>query len=253
MASRARRVHRLVRDGMQTSAAAARTTKVVCPGMAGGSQLGTFTDCRCALFLCSPSSSNRRRRRPRRRRTRRRRRPRQCRHSFLMPSAANAPSDTPRALPPVPTDDVPSSLHDGDEPLLPPKITLDGFPDAPDTPSGLKDVFLSAPSSPMREALSPPAYSNTPPDSPAMTPVSATLGIPSSSGEGKPKKPNPFVDLLETEKTYVDLLSGIIRVRCSSQTYAYANRSLICSYGVTESRFGVVPIEPSPFRAGLHV
>lgn len=38
--------------------------------------------------------------------------------------------------------------------------------------------------------------------------------LPSPSGDDKgKKKSNPLTDLVETEKVYVDLLTGIIRVR----------------------------------------
>ena len=48
-----------------------------------------------------------------------------------------------------------------------------------------------------------------------ITPISPTgSGFPTSlpPSDAKPKKSNPLVDLIETEKTYVDLLTGIIRV-----------------------------------------
>lgn len=43
-----------------------------------------------------------------------------------------------------------------------------------------------------------------------MSPASPTS--PVASNESKPKKSNPLIDLIETEKLYVDQLTGIIRV-----------------------------------------
>jgi ABC-type nitrate/sulfonate/bicarbonate transport system ATPase subunit len=47
-----------------------------------------------------------------------------------------------------------------------------------------------------------------------LNPSPRTASSPSSS-DGRAKRSNPLVDLIETEKIYVDQLSGIIRVRCS--------------------------------------
>ena len=48
-----------------------------------------------------------------------------------------------------------------------------------------------------------------------MTPIGSNHSSvpPSPSVDGRPKKTNPLTDLIDTEKTYVDLLTGIIRVR----------------------------------------
>lgn len=47
------------------------------------------------------------------------------------------------------------------------------------------------------------------------TPTSPTSfsALPSPSADGKSKKSNPLIDLVETERLYVDQLTGIIRVR----------------------------------------
>jgi hypothetical protein len=39
------------------------------------------------------------------------------------------------------------------------------------------------------------------------------MSFSSTQPEGKPKKANPLNDLIDTEKRYVELLTGIIRVR----------------------------------------
>lgn len=48
-----------------------------------------------------------------------------------------------------------------------------------------------------------------------MTPIGAAHSSvpPSPSADGRPKKVNPLTDLIDTEKIYVDTLTGIIRVR----------------------------------------
>lgn len=55
------------------------------------------------------------------------------------------------------------------------------------------------------------------PRSGLITPVSPAVFDPSSQSapadRKSQKKPNPLTDLIETEKVYVDLLTGIIRVR----------------------------------------
>jgi hypothetical protein len=85
------------------------------------------------------------------------------------------------------------------------------------------------PSEPMVHApLEPgPSYSNQnnePPDLNSLQ-ISSPPFSPTSSGNASPitpnhpehdqkpaKRPNPLIDLIDTEKSYVDLLSGIIRV-----------------------------------------
>lgn len=141
-----------------------------------------------------------------------------------MLSGNNTPSTSSKALPPLSKDDdlppPPPSPSQGNvtetPPPPPPKITLDDLPGLPNLNLGLKDSLHSAPGSPLREALSPHAFA-TPPDSPAFSVGSSSMmGPPSPTADSsRPKKLNPFVDLLETEKTYVETLSGIIRVRYS--------------------------------------
>ena len=48
-----------------------------------------------------------------------------------------------------------------------------------------------------------------------MTPIGSTHSSvpPSPSQDPRPRKVNPLTDLIETEKTYVEFLTGIIRVR----------------------------------------
>ena len=107
--------------------------------------------------------------------------------------------DIPLHLPPIPPislDDITSLARDSSSPKS--NHTL------PRTPS---DVSLPPPDTSL---LSPATSGNN-------TPIS-----PSSPGGAPklPKKPNPLVDLVETEKTYVDLLGGIIRV-CESLAAVY--------------------------------
>jgi hypothetical protein len=69
----------------------------------------------------------------------------------------------------------------------------------------------------------------------------------SDPSTGKPRKVNPLVDLVETEKAYVERLTGIIRVR-----RMHGSR-LSRPHAGTESRVRLVAIEPSPSRAGQNV
>ena len=55
------------------------------------------------------------------------------------------------------------------------------------------------------------------------TDTSAETQTPTTSG-AKAKKANPLIDLIDTEKTYVDNLTGIIRVGVLWR--------LVCSHGV---------------------
>ncbi|KAH8120387.1 hypothetical protein DFH11DRAFT_59126 [Phellopilus nigrolimitatus] len=122
-----------------------------------------------------------------------------------------------KALPPVFKDDdlpppPPSPLRDFGvpSPPPPPKITLEDLLNDPEG-SLVEDGRMSAPNSPLRQALSPSIA--TPPESPSFSPgSSAMIGPPSPTADAsRARKANPFVDLLETEKSYVDTLSGIIR------------------------------------------
>lgn len=88
-----------------------------------------------------------------------------------------------------------------------------------------------------------------------LTPMSSagfdpTLPSPSGDDKGK-KKSNPLTDLVETEKVYVDLLTGIIRVRRSLHD-VYADRTgtyVRCA----ESCGSMVSLEPATTRAGFYV
>jgi len=46
-----------------------------------------------------------------------------------------------------------------------------------------------------------------------MSPSPTDLSPQPQAKQPSSKKPNPLVDLIDTEKTYVELLTGIIRVR----------------------------------------
>ena len=62
-----------------------------------------------------------------------------------------------------------------------------------------------------------------------------------SSPDSRAKRSNPLVDLIETEKLYVDQLTGVIRVGCSS--YCLPAPYLISLLIVhTESRGGMVAL-----------
>jgi hypothetical protein len=63
------------------------------------------------------------------------------------------------------------------------------------------------------EALNVPLTPTTP-----TTPTSPFVSSapPSPAADGKSKKSNPLIDLVETEKLYVEQLTGIIRVRADN-------------------------------------
>lgn len=125
--------------------------------------------------------------------------------------------------------------------MLPPKITLDHLPSPttgprsagpPRSPDGLSlPSVISPPGSPM-------SFSS------GFAPPSPTLAAPAD----RPKKTNPFVDLIETEKVYVDTLSGIIRV-CAHNILNTLRFAEICA----ESSFGMVEVKPSSERTRRHV
>lgn len=79
------------------------------------------------------------------------------------------------------------------------------------------------------------------------TPTSpnVTSAPPSPSTEGKPKKSNPLIDLIETEKVYVDQLTGIIRVcaTASISLYFYKFHALIQKIAAAWSRSNLPPPE----------
>lgn len=137
-----------------------------------------------------------------------------------MASSFNAAMTRPKELPPVSVDDdlpppPPSPLRPtgGPPPDPPPKNTSGG--QVPLSSAVKDDQFLPRPPN-IREVFS--SSSLTPPESPSFSSGSSAIhGPPSpnslSETASRSKKVNPFVDLLETEKIYVDTLSGIIRVR----------------------------------------
>jgi hypothetical protein len=83
-------------------------------------------------------------------------------------------------------------------------------------------------------------YGNLPP-SPS-TPLSP------ADGSGRGKKTNPLVDLIETEKIYVDQLTGIIRVCPVVIIISGAKLS-----SIIESRVGMVKEQPATARVRWYV
>lgn len=72
---------------------------------------------------------------------------------------------------------------------------------------------------------------------------------PSPSADGRPKKSNPLLDLIDTEKLYVDLLTGIIRVRVSRVIRCISHLPILH----IESRCGMVSFQFTSARVGYHV
>jgi hypothetical protein len=72
------------------------------------------------------------------------------------------------------------------------------------------------------------------------TPTSPSVlsAPPSPSADGKSKKSNPLIDLVETEKLYVEQLTGIIRVRADN----YTNCAWLTNANHTENCGGMVSI-----------
>ncbi|PFH54561.1 hypothetical protein AMATHDRAFT_72337 [Amanita thiersii Skay4041] len=91
--------------------------------------------------------------------------------------------------------------------------THDLLPPLPDTPSSLPQIPTSKPPS----SKSPPSHlSNIPtniPHDPATptTPRTPTTPTSPTSPDSKPRRLNPLNDLIETEKFYVEQLTGVIR------------------------------------------
>lgn len=75
-----------------------------------------------------------------------------------------------------------------------------------------------------------------------LNPSPRTASSPSSS-DGRAKRSNPLVDLIETEKIYVDQLSGIIRVRCSPGHFSCHYSSSIQKVASAWSRTNLPPHE----------
>lgn len=92
-----------------------------------------------------------------------------------------------------------------------------------------------------------------------LTPVTPMPGemppSPSAQSADKAKKSNPLTDLIETEKLYVEQLTGIIRVRLSFTVLhkSAVERSRPLFYEYTESRLGMVAVQPPAPRIGYHV
>lgn len=128
-------------------------------------------------------------------------------------------------LPPTPPSDGGEDVY---SPPLPPKIVHDSdygssessglLPPIPTLPSlGSLDhsalLFAANPAYVRVEHYVTSTIALNVPLTPS-TPTSPTSSGPSSpSGDGKSKKSNPLIDLIETEKLYVEQLTGIIRVR----------------------------------------
>ncbi|KAI9060198.1 hypothetical protein FKP32DRAFT_1668235 [Trametes sanguinea] len=120
--------------------------------------------------------------------------------SFAKPLPPPAKDEKLPSLPPLDFDAPPA-------PPPPPKIVHDHVPDAPNQqykPLAPIDVKASL-------AVSDLSLGSAP-----LTPLSPSPGslpsLPSSpSSDGKSRKANPLTDLIDTEKVYVELLTGIIR------------------------------------------
>ncbi|KAH8102432.1 hypothetical protein BXZ70DRAFT_1006358 [Cristinia sonorae] len=96
-----------------------------------------------------------------------------------------------------------SHNREDDPPRIPPSDRDDA--DEPPPPPPVKNI---PPPIDTAASLAVPELDPTLP----MTPISPSLHPPRSpAADGKPKKVNPLTDLVETEKVYVDLLTGIIR------------------------------------------
>ena len=79
-----------------------------------------------------------------------------------------------------------------------------------------------------------------------LSPVSPS-SLPSAME--KTRKYSPLTDLIESEKAYVELLTGIIRVRLTSPLH-FISCLIVCT---TESGCCLVTIESSPTRTRRHV
>ncbi|RDX52042.1 hypothetical protein OH76DRAFT_1481112 [Lentinus brumalis] len=122
------------------------------------------------------------------------------------------------ALPDLPSKPLPPPAKDEQLPSLPP---LDfGVPPPP--PKIVQDLAPDEPPPPPHKPLAPIdvkaslAASDLSLGSAPLTPLTPAPGVlppvpASPSADGKGKKANPLTDLIETEKVYVDLLTGIIR------------------------------------------
>ncbi|TFK41067.1 hypothetical protein BDQ12DRAFT_626255 [Crucibulum laeve] len=114
-------------------------------------------------------------------------------NTFTQPSKPLPPPVGDSKLPPPPPPDFRDSIVVSPPPP-PPKFSQS-------SPASDSPQFLSFPSSTSLDAgLSVP-----------LTPTTPTTPTSPSSSDVKPKKSNPLADLIDTEKLYVDELTGIIR------------------------------------------
>ncbi|KAI0936527.1 hypothetical protein AcV5_004640 [Taiwanofungus camphoratus] len=123
--------------------------------------------------------------------------------ALAIPSKPLPPPAKLEKLPPPP----PTEAHHDDwstSPPPPPKIVHGSSPEIAQGPNRpLPQIDVSASLHAFHPALG----------SAPLTPNSAVSPSvpPSPSADGRPKKSNPLLDLIDTEKLYVDLLTGIIR------------------------------------------
>ena len=137
-----------------------------------------------------------------------------------MASSFNPSLHLPKALPlVVKNDDLPPAPSSplrpmpGPPPMPPPKSATEAQIQAQSMLPTVGEQ-LSDHSPRTTEVLSPSDVATSAPDSPSSQPAASGPPSPGAQPTNMPrsKKANPFVDLLETEKIYVDTLSGIIRV-----------------------------------------
>lgn len=119
----------------------------------------------------------------------------QARSKQLPPLGFSKDDELPLPPPPI------SPISSDPRPSPPPKTMYEGGMGNP--PIYSRDD--RPPPSPQTD-LPNPSFLTSPPGSPAFP------GSGPVAADARPKKVNPFVDLMETEKSYVDTLSGIIRV-----------------------------------------
>lgn len=162
------------------------------------------------------------------------------------------------SLPPTPPQDHPLSFSP--PPHLPPKSNPHYDYDPSSLSKGLRPppapIHIPAPddfldqSDPLRSfSTAAPHRAFFPLDPNGLNTGSGTPTSPASS-DIRAKRTNPLVDLIDTEKLYIDQLTGIIRVGYPSHHLLEAVPVLMVD---TESRFGMVALEsPSP-RPRPHV
>ncbi|KAI0800876.1 hypothetical protein C8Q74DRAFT_1364547 [Fomes fomentarius] len=121
-----------------------------------------------------------------------------------LPSKPLPPPVKDDKLPSLPPLDFDRDYDELSKPPPPPKIVHDFAPEPPHPKPAPIDVNASLAASDLSLGSAP------------LTPVSPNAGVlpqppASPSADGKGKKANPLTDLIETEKVYVELLTGIIR------------------------------------------